>query len=239
MSENTAPGCDLCGLDRLCLFGRVSGLRIRRIRTGRGTPIFRSGERVDALFAIRSGCVKEVDVNAGRPGTILNFATAGEILSLQSLESAPSRTTAITVEPSFVCIVPWTAVDQSSANAPWVTRELMQLIAKAGLEARQSLALVRDKEARQRVAGFLLNMLARAQVHSVHSREFRLAMNRDDIANYLGIRSETVSRCFTGLAREKLIRVKAKRVQILDESELRRVYAGSEVDANVIEHSGA
>lgn len=239
MREGTAPGCDLCGLDRRCLFGRVSGLRIRRIRTGRGTPLFRSGERVDSLFAIRSGCVKEVEVSPGRPGTIVHFATAGEILSLQSLENTTSRTTAIAVEPSFVCIVPWNAFNQSSANAPWVIRELMQLIAKAGHEARESLALVRDKEARQRVAGFLLNMLARARVHSVHTREFRLAMNRDDIANYLGMRSETVSRCFTDLARAKLIRVKAKRVQILDESELRRLYAGSESDATVMDASGA
>lgn len=227
MRESTAAGCDRCGVDRLCLFGRVGGLRIRRIRTNRGTPLFRSGERVEALFAIRSGCVKEVDVSTGRDGTILNFATAGEILSLQSLECAPSRTTAIAVESSFVCVVPWNAVNQASLSAPRIVRELVLLIAKAGLEARESLALVRDKEARQRVAGFLLNMLARTQVRSVSTCELRLPMNRDDIANYLGLRSETVSRCFTELARQQLIEVKAKRVRILEVSELRRIYSGA------------
>ena len=50
-------------------------------------------------------------------------------------------------------------------------------------------------------------------------------MNRDDIANYLGLRSETVSRCFTELARQHLIDVKAKRVRILEVSELRRIYS--------------
>lgn len=225
VDANTAAGCDRCGVDRLCLFGRIAGLRIRRIRTRRGTPLFRSGERVEALFAIRSGCVKEVDVSTGRDGTILNFATAGEILSLQSLQCVPSSTTAIAVECSFVCVVPWNAVNQASLSAPRIVRELMQVIAKAGLEARESLALVRDKEARQRVAGFLLNMQARSQVRSGSTCELRLPMNRDDIANYLGLRSETVSRCFTELARQHLIDVKAKRVRILEVSELRRIYS--------------
>lgn len=227
MRESTAPGCDLCGLDRLCFFGRVPGLQMRRVRTNRGTPLFRSGEHVPALFAIRSGCVKEVEMQTGRQGSILNFATAGEILSLQSVASAPSRTTAITVEPSFVCVVPWNACNQSRLSAPRVLRELLQLIANAGLKVRESVALVREKEAPQRVAGFLLNMLERTHVQGAHPRELRLPMNRNDIANYLNLRSETVSRCFTELARRQLIKVKAKRVQVLDADELRRISSGA------------
>ncbi len=227
MSESTAVGCDLCGLYSLCLFGRVSGLRIRRIRLNRGTPLFRHGESVAALFVIRSGCVKEVEMSTGRHGTIVNFALTGEILSLQSLQCTPSRTTAITVEPSFVCVVPWNASNQSYVIAPWVVGKFMQVIAEAGLKARESLALVRAKEAPQRVAGFLLDMLARTQVYNGHTREFRLGMNRDDIANYLGIRSETVSRCISELARQQQIKVKAKRIQVLQVNELRSLYAGA------------
>jgi CRP/FNR family transcriptional regulator, anaerobic regulatory protein len=225
--KSTALKCDVCGLYSLCLFGRVAGLRIRKTRIERGTPLFRSGQRVDALFVIRSGCIKEVEAGTGRHGSIVNFATAGEILSLQSLQSTPSRVAAIAVEPSFVCTVPWNAANQSCVIAPWVAGEFMQVIAEAGLKARESLALVRAREASQRVAGFLLNMLARTQLHSGRAREFRLGMNRDDIANYLGIRSETVSRCFSELARRQLIKVRAKRVQILQASELRRIYTGA------------
>ncbi len=227
MAESPPLGCDRCGLHSLCLFGRVAGLRIRRIRIDRGAPLFRHGERVDALFVIRSGCVKEVEFGAGRHGMIVDFAMAGEILSLQSLQASPSRTTAVAVEPSFVCIVPWNASNQSCVSEPWVVGEFMQLIANAGIKARESVALVRDKESHQRVAGFLLNMLTRSEAHSGRGGELRLGMNRDDIANYLGIRSETVSRCFSDLARQQLIRVKAKRVQILQMNELRRIAAGT------------
>ena len=211
----------------MCFPGRVAGLRIRRVRIARGTPLFRAGERVDALYMIRSGCIKEIEDVAGRHGTVAHFALPGELLSLHSLGCVASRTTGIAVEPSFVCVVPWNAFNQACASAPRVAGEFIRMIAKAGVTARDSLTLIRNKDAYQRVAGFLLNIFARMQVGGVRARDFRLGMNRDDIADYLGIRSETVSRCFTELARRQLIKVKAKRVQILQVNELRRVYVGA------------
>lgn len=227
MDDAAPSGCDLCGLRRLCFPGRVAGLRIRGARIDRGSPLFRYGERVDGLFMIRSGCIKEIEDGASRHGTVVNFALAGEMLSLQSLGNTVSKTTAIAVEPSHVCVVPWNKFNQSRASSPLVVGEFIQLIAQAGVTARESLALIRDKEAFQRVAGFLLNMFSRTQARGAPAREFRLGMNRDDIANYLGIRSETVSRCFTELSRRELIKVKAKRVQILQMDELQQIYAGA------------
>jgi CRP/FNR family transcriptional regulator, anaerobic regulatory protein len=98
------------------------------------------------------------------------------------------------------------------------------LIAKAGTAARDLLTLIRDKEALERVSGFLLNVSGRLQVSGSRGREFRLAMNRDDIADYLGLRSETVSRCFTELSRRQLIRVQAKRVIFCTPTDLRKVF---------------
>lgn len=227
MDNGATSNCNLCGLHRLCLPGRVAGLSIRRAKIDRGSPLFRYGERVDGLFMIRSGCIKEVEDGASRHGTVVNFAMAGEMLSLQSLGCTTSKTTAIAVEPSFVCIVPWNKFNESFAMSPQAVVEFIQLIAQAGVTARESLALIRDKEAFQRVAGFLLNIFSRTQIRGMGAREFRLGMNRDDIANYLGIRSETVSRCFTELSRRQLIKVKAKRVQLLETSELQKIYAGA------------
>ena len=87
------------------------------------------------------------------------------------------------------------------------------------------LILIRDREAIERVAGFLLNVSGRLQIRGVRGREFRLSMNRDDIAAYLGLRSETVSRCFTELGRRGWIKVRAKRVQILADGALARSIA--------------
>jgi len=197
------------------------------MRIARGKALYRSGDRVDSFYMIRSGCIKELDESASRSGAVINFALPGEMLSLHSVGNVFSKTTSIAVEPSFVCVVSWSAFNQLCAESPRVAAEFIRLIAKAGTAARDLLTLIRDKEAQQRVSGFLLNVSSRLQVRGVRGREFRLGMNRDDIANYLGLRSETVSRCFTELARRQLITVRAKRVQILHAPELRKVFFGA------------
>ena len=232
MPEAKRNGCELCGLFRICFPGRVAsateerlnGLHIRRMRVPRGKALYRSGDKVESFYMIRSGCIKELDDSSGRHGTLINFGLPGEMLSLQSLGNAFSNTTSIAVEPSFICVVPWAAFNQLCAESPRVAAEFIRLIAKAGTAARDLLCLIRDKEALERVSGFLLNVSARLQASGSRGREFRLAMNRDDIANYLGLRSETVSRCFTELARRQLIKVQAKRVHILHAADLRKVF---------------
>jgi CRP/FNR family transcriptional regulator len=108
-----------------------------------------------------------------------------------------------------------------------MTVEFIRLLARAGTVARELLTLIRDKEAQQRVAGFLLSVSSRLQVRGLRGGEFRLGMNREEIANYLGLRSETVSRCFTELARREIIKVRAKRVQILQPTALRKTFLGA------------
>jgi CRP/FNR family transcriptional regulator, anaerobic regulatory protein len=230
MNEPDLLGCDSCGLWRLCFPGRVAnapgaaanGLRIRRMRLARGNALFRAGVRVESFFMVRSGCIKELDDSSGDRGAVLNFALPGEMLSLQSLCGAPSPTTAVAVVPSHVCVVSGGAFARACAQSPEASAELIRLIARTATAARDLLTLTRDKDASERVFGFLMNIRDRLEERGMQGRDFRLTMNRSDIANYLGLRSETVSRCFTELEARELIQVRAKRVQILKPAPLKQ-----------------
>jgi len=224
----------MCGLHRVCFPARAArgGERsanlslIRRLRVGSGHILYHAGERIESLYMVRSGCIKEVDGVDAAGESIANFCLPGELLTVQSAGTACSRTTCLAVEASFICAVPWHIVEHAYAKLPAVAGELIDLIAAAGAATRELLTMVRDKPALQRVAGFSLNMCARMQSRGVPGRDFRLGMSRDDIARYLGLRSETVSRCFSELARRGLIGVRAKRVQILAPAELRHLFRG-------------
>ncbi|HUY84236.1 MAG TPA: helix-turn-helix domain-containing protein [Steroidobacteraceae bacterium] len=196
------------------------------MRVARGHILYRAGERIESLYMVRSGCIKEVDGADAGWESIANFCLPGELLTVQSTGAARSRTTCRAVEASFICAVPWRIVEHACATLPAVAGELIDLIAAAGAATRELLTMVRDKGALERVAGFSLNMCARMQSRGVPGRDFRLGMSRDDIARYLGLRSETVSRCFSELARRELIGVRAKRVQILAPAELRNLFRG-------------
>ncbi|MGO9636138.1 MAG: helix-turn-helix domain-containing protein [Steroidobacteraceae bacterium] len=224
----------MCGLGRVCTLGRLAdtagrvGLRVSPLRVSRGDVLYRSGDLVKAIYMIRSGCVKELDGSSSGHGSVINFALPGESLVLHALNCTPSNTTGLAVESSFICSVPWDGFNRLCAESPRVAAQYIQLLARAGAAARDLSSMIRDKDAYQRVSGFLLNVSRRLQVRGVRGREFRLHMNREDIANYLGLRSETVSRCFTNLSRRRLIKVHAKRIQILRAAELRKIFTGAE-----------
>ncbi len=233
MREIKQGDCTMCGLHRICFparavkgAGRATESRIRRMRIARGHILYRGGERIDSLYMVRSGCITEIDGIDSGWESIANFCLPGELLTVQSTGASGSRTTCRAVETSFVCAVPWRIVEHACATLPAVAGELIDLIATAGAATRELLTMVRDKGALERVAGFTLNIGARMQSRGVPGRDFRIGMSREEIARYLGLRSETVSRCFSELARRGLIEVSAKRVKILAHAGLLDLFRG-------------
>ena len=224
----------MCGLHRICFPARVASgsdrnanaVHIRRMRIAYGNALYRAGERIESLYMVRSGCIKELDGAGSDHDSIANFCMAGELLTLQNAGPACSRTTCLAVQASFICAVPWRIVDEACAAAPDVASELMNLIMKSGVATRELLTMIRSKGALQRVAGFCLNMRARMELRRHPAEEFRLGMSREEIAGYLGLRIETVSRCFSELARRGLISVRAKHLRVLAPAELRTVFLG-------------
>ena len=77
-----------------------------------------------------------------------------------------------------------------------------------------------DYSADERLAAFLLGIADRFAARGYSSRVFRLAMSRTDIANYLRLAPETVSRVLRRLQRERLIRVAGREVELLDRAAL-------------------
>ena len=126
---------------------------------------------------IRSGCIKETQDSTCHRSTVINFALAGEMLSLHNPDDQVSSTTSVAVEASFICAVHWGSFNELCAASPGIAAEFIRLVVKAGAQARELLTLIRDKEALERIAGFLLNLSDRLQLRGVQGREFRLGMN--------------------------------------------------------------
>jgi CRP/FNR family transcriptional regulator len=239
MRDHQVVDCLNCGLLRLCFPGRVvtdnrqrvEQLRIRQARVATGTWLYRPGDRVRSLFTLRSGCVKEVASATTESEPVLNFCLPGEVLGLQHAGADCFTQGGIAVEATSYCEMPWQSFQQLCAESPEVGNELIGLMARAALASQELFALIRNRDALKQLAGFLLNISTRMRARGLHGKEFRLGMSRMDIANYLGLTSETVSRCFSQLARQGLIRVQAKSVQLLRPAALACVFAGESIMA--------
>jgi CRP/FNR family transcriptional regulator len=77
------------------------------------------------------------------------------------------------------------------------------------------LLLLTNKNAQERLAAFLINFSGRLRKRGLCATDFSLSMRRPDIANYLGLSAETVSRGFTHLQKRGLLSVERKHVGLV------------------------
>ena len=90
-------------------------------------------------------------------------------------------------------------------------------MSKEILHDQSLLVLLGKKSAEERLAAFLVSISSRYKQRGFSADNFRLSMSRNDIANYLGLAVETVSRLFTRLDEENLLQVHGKNITIADE----------------------
>jgi len=103
-----------------------------------------------------------------------------------------------------------------------IARELWQITARELDHVHDQMILLGRSSAQERVASFLAEMSERSENHS----EFVLPMSRQDIADYLGLTIETVSRTFSSMERKALIELPSSRtVRLKSRAALRSMHS--------------
>jgi CRP/FNR family transcriptional regulator, nitrogen fixation regulation protein len=175
---------------------------------GRNAEIYGENEPAKYVYKVLSGTVRSYKVlNDGRR-QIGAFYLAGEFFGLEIGDDHTFSAEAIT--DCKILVVKRSALVSLEQRDNEVARRLWAMIAAELRRARDHLMLL-IKTARERVAGFLLEMAKR----SAATAEVELPMSRQDIADYLGLTIETVSRTLTSLEKVAAIAVPTSRRIVL------------------------
>ena len=174
----------------------------------RNTEIYGENEPAEYLYKVVSGAVRTYKVlNDGRR-QIGSFYLPGDIFGLEVGEEHTFSAEA--VADSKVLVIKRNALIALAGRDSSIARQLWTMAA-AELQRAQEHILLLIKTAQERVAGFLLEMAARNH----GSNEVELPMSRQDIADYLGLTIETVSRTLTQLENAGAIAVPTSRRIVL------------------------
>lgn len=187
-----------------------------RIRIPKGRALFHLGDATEAVYGIRSGSLKTQLEDAAGQIQITGFLLPGEIIGMDGLLDNVHVSHAIALEDSEVCVIRIDEMDALSQHVPVLQQQFRRLMSKEISRSHQLVMALGALRSEQRLAAFLLNLSQRLALLGYSSTEFLLRMSREEIGNYLGLTLETVSRLFSRFARENLIRVQQREVQILD-----------------------
>jgi CRP/FNR family transcriptional regulator len=116
------------------------------------------------------------------------------------------------LETTSVCEIQFEHLDELSERLPKLRRQILKTMSKDICNEQHMLQLLAKKNADERIATFLLRLSTRFKLRGFSESRFRLSMSPNEISNYLGITVETVSRVFTRLAKNNLLKVDKKEI---------------------------
>jgi CRP/FNR family transcriptional regulator len=189
-------------------------------RLQEGQTVFHEGDPARRVFMLTYGSLKIYTLLLDGRRQITGFMFPGDFLGV-----ARDGEYAFTIEPLERSELWWFSRDAFTRfveDNPTIERELYYLSAHELAAAQQQMVLLGRKTAAERLASFFIELLERQDHESGESARFiDLPMNRLDIADYLGLTKETVSRMLAELRSRALIRLQAQnRVEVLDRPSL-------------------
>ena len=216
--------CADCRLSTLCLprgldredMERLDGIVKRGPPLQRGQYLYRQGDPMRGLFAVRAGSVRAYTSAADGTEQTVGFYLPGELLGFDGLEHERHNCAAVALETTAVCELPLARLEELCAELPRLKQQLLRLIGKEIASDHESLLLVANRGAEERLASFLLSLSMRFGERGLSRTEFNLSMSRRDIANFLGVTAETVSRQLSILHAQGILSVNQRKVRIHD-----------------------
>jgi CRP/FNR family transcriptional regulator len=215
--------CSSCALQELCLPAGIDTDDLKQLDAtvrdrrslDRGAVLYRDGDSFDALYVVRSGSLKSFVQNEAGDLQILAFHLPGEIIGFDALASNQHVSQAEALERTSICELPYGKLQQLTSEVPALHRQLMRVISREVVEEHRHLMLMGRQQAQEQLATFLKSLAERHQRLQHDSSTLTLSMSRYDIANYLGLVVETVSRLFSRMVEMGVLEVDRKSVRIL------------------------
>lgn len=223
------PGhpCFDCEVRSIAVCGVLESAALRDFKQTGITVHYKAGETVvfeadvaASVYSLTRGLLRLSKLLPDGRRQIAGFLFPGDFLGITMEEE--HAFTAEAVAPSTLCRFPRARFDEFVAAHPSLESRLYAVAAHELAAARQQLVLLGRKTATERVASFLLMLAGRCGRQQ--PEDMLLPMSRADIADYLGLRIETVSRELTGLKTSRIIRLTGRQsLQIVDRDRLQEL----------------
>ncbi len=215
--------CTQCRLSSVCL---VKGLKPEETKQFEGIvkrkrPIkpdeylYRQEDHSNSLFIVKSGSFRSIIWDTEGSEQTIGFYLPGELMGLDALQlSERHHSSAVALDTASVCELPLSLLNDLCASIPSLRNQFMHMIGAQIISDQNNMVLLGNRSATEKVAAFLWMLSKRYNALGYSAKEFNLSMPRHNIANYLGLSLETVSRQLGHLTKKGAISIKHRGVQI-------------------------
>ncbi len=216
--EHPCAECTVRGLS-VCAALDKAGLRElahlgRHVHLKAGETVFAQEEMTTSFYNLIEGVMRLYKLLPDGRRQIIGFALPGDFLGLAA--SARHNFSVDAIGDVVLCQFSKSAFARFSEDRPDVLRRINELAVRELSQAQDHMVLLGRRSAEEKVATFLIGWRDRLFQVTGPSRTLPLPMSRQDIADFLGLTIETVSRTFTKFERDGVIEIMPGSVCLLD-----------------------
>lgn len=187
-----------------------------------GEHVFREGDAFEAIAAVRAGTVKTYVIDRDGHEQVLGFHLPGEVIGLNAIDGDRYPCNAVALDTVMLCRFSFPKISVLAARLPGLQQHLFRLMSR---DIGRASLLAGDYSADQRMAAFLIRLSQRLAARGFSPDRFQLTMARTDIANYLRLAPETVSRVLKRFQDDGLLQVDRRELELLDRKQLETLAA--------------
>ena len=177
-----------------------------------GEHAYRVLDSFKGLIAVNSGWLKIYRDDADGREQVLSFVTKGEIAGLEGL-GGTHTSNAVALCPTSGCLLNIKDIAVAGGSRPDVLQKLLELL---GISINRQETFSGNHNIHSKFAAFLMDLLTRSEMDQDKPFSFTLPMTHREIASYLCIAPETLSRTITHLTKMGLLEGHGKRIRIMD-----------------------
>ncbi len=208
MKRNNCVNCEECGFAELCsayLFRQKDPLFIRNLETkkkiARGEYIYRRGEKIDELYALRSGAAKVYDAR----GQLMGIVLPGQVMGVEELHIGYSQQDIQAATEIEVCVLRSDHFYEMSQLMPGFTDFIVRILSRSAQEKQQFISVLTKSDTLQKVQYFLQLLSRTYKEYGFEHLNLELPISKKELAQVLGISISTLSRALDRLKDQGII----------------------------------
>ncbi|WP_339720092.1 helix-turn-helix domain-containing protein [uncultured Paraglaciecola sp.] len=182
----------------------------------RRDSLFSAGDVFEGVYILRSGSAKAFITSREGEEHITKFYYPGDMIGMDGFDVGMQTQSVRFLETSSVCLINTSQVNSLLSTNKGFRDGLLQSMSHSLTSDSAMMMCLSTCSSEQKVARFLLDLSIGFSERGLSGGEFILSMTRTDIASYLGMAIETVSRIFASFQERQLIAVQQRFLTILD-----------------------
>lgn len=211
-ARSRCPGADL-DRDQLRL---LSSITTTRGPFQAGDTIYKMEDQFKSLYVIQEGAVKIETVSEDGVNMVDGFYFTGELFGIDAIGDSHYRNDAIALKKTSVCELPYDKLETLCTNIPDLQHKIFKLLGHQIRTINDNIVHNRYLSAEKRVLIFLRKLSDSNVVKKTNDGQIPLPMSKGDMACYLGLRPESLSRALSKLSSAGMIRNHAKKIELLE-----------------------